>query len=63
MKISPIVPLGERVPSRADRGLDIAVGLSTDDLVAGKQNVALLTEEDSIPSAKSGSVRSESRLF
>jgi hypothetical protein len=58
MKISPIVPLREPVTLLADGGLELAVGLSTDDLVAG-QNVA----EESIPAAKFGLIGSESRLF
>ncbi len=62
MKISPIVPLRERVPSLADGGLELIV-LSTDSLVVGQQDAVILTEKDSIPAAKSGSVCSESRLF
>jgi hypothetical protein len=63
MKISPIVPLRERVPSLVDGGLKSIV-LSTDTfLVVGQQNAVILTEKDSIPAAKSGSVCLESRLF
>ena len=58
MKINPVVPLRERVPLLADGGLELAVGSSTGDLIAG-QNIA----EESIPSATSGSIGSESRLF
>lgn len=62
MKISPIVPLRERVSSLADGGLELIV-LSTDSLVIGQQNAVVITEKDSIPAAKSGSVCSESCLF
>lgn len=34
MKISPIVPLRERFPFLADRGLELALRLSIDDSVA-----------------------------
>jgi hypothetical protein len=54
MKINPIVPLREWVLLLADGGLELAVGSSTGDLIAG-HNIA----EESIPSATSGSIGSE----
>jgi glycosyltransferase involved in cell wall biosynthesis len=52
MKIAQIAPLWERVPPPAYGGIELVVGLLTDQLVARGHDVTLFASGDSITSAK-----------
>ncbi len=56
MKIAQIAPLWERVPPPAYGGIELVVGLLTDELVARGHEVTLFASGDSITSAKLESV-------
>lgn len=56
MKIAQIAPLWERVPPPAYGGIELVVGLLTDELVARGHDVTLFASGDSITSAKLVSV-------
>lgn len=56
MKIAQIAPLWERVPPPAYGGIELVVGLLTDELVAKGHEVTLFASGDSITSAKLESV-------
>jgi glycosyltransferase involved in cell wall biosynthesis len=56
MKIAQIAPLWERVPPPAYGGIELVVGLLTDELVARGHDVTLFASGDSITSAKLESV-------
>jgi glycosyltransferase involved in cell wall biosynthesis len=56
MKIAQIAPLWERVPPPAYGGIELIVGLLTDELVARGHEVTLFASGDSITSAKLESI-------
>ncbi|WP_310426318.1 glycosyltransferase family 4 protein [Chamaesiphon sp. VAR_48_metabat_135_sub] len=56
MKIAQIAPLWERVPPPAYGGIELVVGLLTDELVARGHDVTLFASGDSITSAKLESI-------
>jgi glycosyltransferase involved in cell wall biosynthesis len=56
MKIAQIAPLWERVPPPAYGGIELVVGLLTDELVARGHEVTLFASGDSITSAKLESI-------
>jgi glycosyltransferase involved in cell wall biosynthesis len=56
MKIAQIAPLWERVPPPAYGGIELVVGLLTDELVAKGHDVTLFASGDSITTAKLVSV-------
>jgi glycosyltransferase involved in cell wall biosynthesis len=56
MKIAQVAPLWERVPPPAYGGIELVVGLLTDELVARGHEVTLFASGDSITSAKLESV-------
>ncbi len=56
MKIAQIAPLWERVPPPAYGGIELVVGLLTDELVARGHDVTLFASGDSITAAKLESV-------
>ncbi len=56
MKIAQIAPLWERVPPPAYGGIELVVGLLTDELVARGHEVTLFASGDSLTSAKLESV-------
>jgi glycosyltransferase involved in cell wall biosynthesis len=56
MKIAQIAPLWERVPPPAYGGIELVVGLLTDELVARGHDVTLFASGDSITSAKLASI-------
>jgi glycosyltransferase involved in cell wall biosynthesis len=56
MKIAQVAPLWERVPPPAYGGIELVVGLLTDELVARGHDVTLFASGDSITSAKLESV-------
>jgi glycosyltransferase involved in cell wall biosynthesis len=56
MKIAQIAPLWERVPPPAYGGIELVVGLLTDELVARGHDVTLFASGDSITAAKLVSV-------
>ncbi len=59
MKIAQVAPLWERVPPPAYGGIELVVGLLTDELVARGHDVTLFASGDSITSAKLESVNSQ----
>ncbi len=56
MKIAQIAPLWERVPPPAYGGIELVVGLLTDELVARGHDVTLFASGDSLTSAKLESI-------
>jgi glycosyltransferase involved in cell wall biosynthesis len=56
MKIAQVAPLWERVPPPAYGGIELVVGLLTDELVARGHEVTLFASGDSLTSAKLESV-------
>jgi glycosyltransferase involved in cell wall biosynthesis len=56
MKIAQIAPLWERVPPPAYGGIELVVGLLTDELVARGHEVTLFASGDSLTSAKLESI-------
>jgi glycosyltransferase involved in cell wall biosynthesis len=56
MKIAQVAPLWERVPPPAYGGIELVVGLLTDELVARGHEVTLFASGDSITSAKLESI-------
>ena len=56
MKIAQIAPLWERVPPLGYGGIELVVGLLTDELVARGHDVTLFASGDSIVSAKLASI-------
>ncbi len=56
MKIAQVAPLWERVPPPAYGGIELVVGLLTDELVARGHDVTLFASGDSITAAKLESV-------
>jgi glycosyltransferase involved in cell wall biosynthesis len=56
MKIAQIAPLWERVPPPAYGGIELVVGLLTDELVARGHDVTLFASGDSITAAKLAAV-------
>jgi glycosyltransferase involved in cell wall biosynthesis len=56
MRIAQIAPLWERVPPPAYGGIELVVGLLTDELVARGHDVTLFASGDSITSAKLESI-------
>jgi glycosyltransferase involved in cell wall biosynthesis len=59
MKIAQIAPLWERVPPPAYGGIELIVGLLTDELVARGHEVTLFASGDSLTSAKLESIHSQ----
>ncbi len=56
MKIAQLAPLWERVPPPAYGGIELVVGLLTDELVARGHDVTLFASGDSVTTAKLASV-------